>query len=306
MGASLLNNDWVIYVAYALIGMTTFILGRMLLQEEESRAAADNLSDARDRQSSNPLVRLTRPFFVQYFVPIVRGKPFWDDKRKVWRRKLITSGLRDELTPDELIAFKALLIIVFPLFLGLLRAGDIYPFEAHYILGSAIAGWFYPNFWINSRITKRQKQIRRSLPFVIDLLALSTEAGLDFVGAIGKVVEKSKPSPLVDEFGQLLKEIKVGSSRSEGMREMALRIDMTEVNSFIAILISAEQMGASIGKILRQQSEQIRSTRMLLAEKAGARAASMMLLPMMLFILPAVFLMIMGPFILSMMGGGGL
>jgi tight adherence protein C len=133
----------------------------------------------------------------------------------------------------------------------------------------------------------------------VDLLALSTEAGLDFLGAIGKVVEKARPSPLVEEFAQLLKEIKVGASRQDALREMAARIDMTAINSFVAILISADQMGASIGKILRQQSEQIRSERMLRAEKAGAAAAQKVLLPVALFILPAVILMIMGPFGLS-------
>lgn len=137
------------------------------------------------------------------------------------------------------------------------------------------------------------------MPFIVDLLALSTEAGLDFVGAIGKVVEKAKLSPLVEEFSQLLKEIKVGASRQEALREMASRIGMTEINSFVAILISADQMGASIGKILRQQSEQIRVERLVRAEKAGAAASQKILLPLVLFILPAVFLMIGAPFVLG-------
>ena len=126
-----------------------------------------------------------------------------------------------------------------------------------------------------------------------------------FVGAIGKVVEKAAQSPLVEEFGQLLREIKVGSSRQEALREMALRIDMTEVNSFVAILISADQMGASIGKILRQQSDAIRTERTLRAEKAGAAAAQKVLLPLVFFIIPAVFIMIFGPFLLNAIYGGG-
>jgi len=88
----------------------------------------------------------------------------------------------------------------------------------------------------------------------------------------------------------------VGSSRQEALRELALRISMTEINSFTAILISADQMGASIGKILKQQSEQMRTERMLRAEKAGAAAAQKVILPLVLFILPAVMLMVFGPF----------
>jgi tight adherence protein C len=190
--------------------------------------------------------------------------------------------------------------VFFPLVGGLLRAGDFIDIQWYYIVGSGLGGWFYPDMWINGRIQARQKKILISMPFIVDLLALSTEEGLDFVGSIGKVVEKAKPSPLVEEFGQLLKEIKVGSSRAEALREMALRIGMTEVNSFVAILISADQMGASIGKILRQQSEQIRIERILRAEKAGAAASQKVIIPLVVFILPAVMLMIFGPFILGM------
>ena len=197
------------------------------------------------------------------------------------------------------------MIVFFPLVGGILRAADLVDIDTLYIFGSGIAGWFYPDFWVKSQITARQKLVIRAMPFIVDLLALSTEAGLDFIGAIGKVVEKATPSPLVEEFGQLLKEIKVGASRQEALREMAIRLDVPEVNSFVAILISADQMGASIGKILRQQSEQIRVVRMLAAEKAGAAAAQKIMIPMMLFIVPAVFMMIIGPVALGMIYGNG-
>lgn len=299
------DKDLVIYAAYALIFAGTFIVARMLLQEQESQRAQENLADKGDQKSSNTLVRITRPFFNQYVLPMVRGKPNWEEKRRYYRRKLIAAGLKDELNPDEFISFKIFLILFFPLVLGVLRAGDFLDVSWLILIGSGGFGWFYPDLWIRSRAKERQKQILKAMPFIVDLLALSTEAGLDFVGAIGKVVEKAKSSPLVDEFGQLLKEIKVGASRQEALREMAARIDMSEVNSFVAILISADQMGASIGKILRQQSDAIRTERMVRAEKAGAAAASKVLLPLVLFIVPAVFLMIFGPFALSFIYGGG-
>ncbi|MEK6579141.1 MAG: type II secretion system F family protein [Bdellovibrionota bacterium] len=299
------SGELVITAAYILIGVSTFIVVRMLVQEEESRAAQDNLEDAKSRKASNGLVKLTRPLFSQYVVPMIRGKPFWNSRRVHYKRKLISAGLKDELTADEMIAFKISLIAVFPIIGGLLRAGDFLDLSILVILGSGIAGWFYPDLWIRSRASRRQTLILRAMPFIVDLLALSTEAGLDFIGAIGKVVEKANPSPLVEEFSQLLKEIKVGASRQEALREMAARIDMTEFNSFVAILISADQMGASIGKILRQQSEQIRVERMLRAEKAGAAAAQKILLPLIFLIMPSVFIMIFGPFAISMLAGGG-
>src|SRR4051794_6559802 len=95
------KGQFVINVAYALIGLAAYIVGRMLAQEQESRAAQENLADLRDRKSSNGLVKLLRPFFTQYIVPMIRGKPFWDAKRKIFKRKIIAGGLKEELTPDE-------------------------------------------------------------------------------------------------------------------------------------------------------------------------------------------------------------
>ncbi len=292
------RGELVIYAAYVLTAISAFLIARMILQEGESLAAAEKLAaDGEARKSQNPIVNLTRPFFVQYVVPLIRTRPFWDDQRLVWRRKLISAGLGDQFTPDEFIAFKLFMILFFPLVGGVMNALD-FGLSLYWIFGMGIAGFFYPDLWVRSRIQARQKQILRSMPFIVDLLALSTEAGLDFVGAIGKVVEKATPGPLVDEFGQLLREIRVGASRQDALREMALRVGMQEFSSFVTILISADQMGASIGKILRAQSDQVRSERMLRAEKAGAAAAQKVLLPIVLFVVPAVFLMVAAPFAL--------
>lgn len=297
------QGELVIYTAYLLTGLSTFFVARFLLEEQESRAVEESLEESQGgKRASNWLVNFTRPFFTQYVVPVVRGKPFWDNRRQIYKRKLVTAGLNRELTPDQFISYKFFLIVFFPLVLGMMNALGLIDLAWPYVLLSGVVGWFYPDFWTAQRIRNRQKEIRRSMPFVVDLLALSTEAGLDFVNAIGRVVEKSAPGPLLDEFEQLLREIQVGSSRQDAMREMSLRIDMPEMSSFIAILISADQMGASIGKVLRQQSDQIRSERFVAAEKAGAAASQKIILPLVLFIMPAVFLMILGPWALSFLG----
>jgi tight adherence protein C len=300
------DRDLVLYAGYAAVFIAVYLVSRMLLSEEERSAAQENLADLRNRQSSSKLVQITRPFFTQYVVPMVRGKKFWDSRRVEYRRRLITAGLRDDLTPDEFIAYKFFLVIFFPLVGMVLNAMGLTEFAWYVLLATGLGGFFYPDFWVHQLVQKRQKQILKAMPFIVDLLSLSTEAGLDFIGAIQKVVEKAAPSPLVQEFAQMLREIKVGSSRAEALREMSNRVGMTEVNSFIAILISADQMGASIGKILRQQSDQIRTERLLRAEKEGAKAASKVLLPSVLFLLPAVLLLVAGPFVLAFFSGGGL
>lgn len=299
--SSISKGQIVVYAAYFLIGVGVFVVTRYVMQESESRAAQENLSDYKDKQTSSGFVKLVRPIYTQYFVPMVRGKAFWDKYRKIYKLKVASAGMRDEFTADEFIAFKLFLIFFFPVVLGFLKANDLLDADPMIIFASPIVGWFYPDFWAGGRIKDRQKKILRALPFIVDLLALSTEAGLDFIGAIQKVVEKAKPSPLVNEFSQALKEIRVGASRQEALKDMSTRINMTEINSFVAVLVSADQMGASIGKVLRQQSDQIRVTRMLAAEKAGAAAAQKIMLPTIVAIVPAVFIMIGAPFILAIM-----
>ncbi len=296
-------RDLVLYAGYALIAAAVFLFTRMLMSEQDNMSAQENLRELDGKKTSNALVRITRPLFTQYIVPSVRGKPSLEAKRIAYRRKLISAGLKNEITADEFIAFKILLIVVFPLIAGFIRASGAYDVPKELFPVLPIVGFFYPDLWVSGLISERHRSVLKSLPFVVDLLALSTEAGLDFIGAIQKVVEKAAPSPLIDELEQVLKEIKVGSSRAEALREMSSRINMQEVNSFVAVLVSADQMGASIGKVLRQQSEQIRTLRFLRAEKLGAVAAQKLMFPTFVLILPAILCVMLGPFALQALVG---
>jgi tight adherence protein C len=297
-------REIVLYAGYALVFLATFLFVKMLLTEQENISTQENIRELEGKKTSNPLVRITRPFFSQYIVPAIRGKKNLDQMRVGYRRKLISAGLKDQLTADEFIAFKVFLIVFFPLIGGVLHFSKLYELPGMAFLFLPAVGFFYPDFWVSGLIKTRHKSVLRSLPFVVDLLALSTEAGLDFIGALQKVVDKSVPGPLVDELEQALKEIKVGSSRAEALRELSYRVNMPEVNSFIAVLVSADQMGASIGKVLRQQSDLIRNLRFVQAEKAGAQAAQKLMAPTFLLIVPAIILMMFGPYAIQAMNGG--
>lgn len=304
MNAFLENSTIVVWAATALIAIAVFLITYTLLKDVESKVADDRLETIGGAKSRSKLVNTLKPIYGQYVLPMVRRRPVWERFRKKYRRRIISSGLKEEITPDEFISLKILLAILIPFMFGILQVTDSYEVSWDFFVGGFVFGWFYPDLWTGSLIRTRQTKIRRTLPFVVDLLALSTEAGMDFIGAIQKVVEKSEPSPLIDELEQFLKEIKVGSSRSDALRELALRVDMQEVNSFIAILISADNQGAPIGKIFRQQSEQIRNERFLRAEKAGAKIVPLLTITTVVIIVPAVFLMILGPFILNFIAGG--
>jgi tight adherence protein C len=173
------------------------------------------------------------------------------------------------------------------------------------IIFLAALGYMFPDLYASANKKKRERSVRIDLPFFTDLLALSTEAGLDFIGAIQRIVDKAEAgSVLAEEFGSVLQDIKLGSSRADALRAMGDRLDMNEMTSFVGVLVDADSTGASISQVLKDQSNQMRLERFVRAEKAGAQASQLILLPIMLFILPAVFIMVFGPIIIQMMSGG--
>jgi tight adherence protein C len=166
-----------------------------------------------------------------------------------------------------------------------------------------VVGYFYPNIWLDGMIKRRSDMVLRAMPFIVDMLALSVEAGLDFMAAIQRVIEKAPPSPLTEEFETLIKETKIGSSRAEGLRQLGWRVNVIEINSFCATLIAADSVGASIAPLLKQLSNELRIKRSSRAEQQGATAATKILIPMIFFILPAVLVAIFAPMLLKMMSG---
>ena len=141
------------------------------------------------------------------------------------------------------------------------------------------------------------------LPFIVDLLALSIEAGLDFVAAIQRVIDKAPKSAITDEFETLIKEIRIGASRAEALRNLSYRIDLPTISSFCATLIAADSVGASVGPILKTLAAEVRSKRSSEVEKEGASATTKMLIPMIFLVVPAVFLVIAAPLVIESLGG---
>jgi tight adherence protein C len=295
------------YAALGLIFLAVYLVANAVFEEEDKFKASEKLEDAgveivKKEDIDGFVLKYSRPFFKRYFSPIVQNMRKKKDIKERYRRKLASAGLSKKMTPEDFYAFKLFLIIGFPVvFLGL-RAflEETWPLSITPII--AIVGYFYPDIWINGVIQKRQEKIIQGMPFIVDMLALSVEAGLDFVAAMTKVIEKAPPSPLSEEFETLIKEIKIGSSRAEGLRQLSWRVDILSISSFTATLIAADSVGASIGPILKQLSIELRQKRSSDAEKKGATAATKILFPMMLFIIPSVFFIIAAPIALQFMG----
>jgi tight adherence protein C len=153
--------------------------------------------------------------------------------------------------------------------------------------------------WLKDKITARKKKIKTQLPFLLDMLTLSVEAGLEFSSAVAKIVSKMDPSPLREELTIYLRQMQLGMSRKEALRALAERVNLQQMNSMTSALIQAAEMGSSIGGALRTQSEIMSGERFVEAEKKGAEASQKMLLPMVMFIIPAVMLIIIGPLVVS-------
>jgi tight adherence protein C len=172
-----------------------------------------------------------------------------------------------------------------------------------YPLLATAVGFFLPVLWLSSQISRRKNSIIKALPDALDLLTVCVEAGLGFDAAMQKVTEKWKDD-LAMAFGRVLQEIRLGKMRREALRDMADRMDVTDVTSFVAAIIQADQLGVSIAKVLRIQSDQMRVRRRQRAEEKAHQAPVKMLFPMVFLIFPSIYIVLLGPAVLTFIGGG--
>lgn len=218
------------------------------------------------------------------------------------RRKLVKAGDPADLKPEEMMGLHEIGFVA-GLLLGA-YAVWLTPIGPVWIIFIALFGGLYPFIWLNDQVTKRHFAITRALPYNIDLLTLSVEAGLDFTAALAKVVDKGKPGPLLDEFALVLRQLKMGKTREQCLKTMVERVDLPALTSFLTALIQADRMGTSVGKVLRIQSTQMRIERTQRAEKLANEAPVKMLFPLIACIFPTVFAILFGPIVFQFMYGG--
>lgn len=170
-------------------------------------------------------------------------------------------------------------------------------------IGGALLGYYLPILQLKSQISRRQDSITKSLPDALDLLTICVEAGLGFEQAMGKVYEKWDDD-LAMAFGRVLQEIQLGKRRGDALRDMSNRMDVADVTSFVAALIQAEQLGVSVAKILRIQSDQMRVKRRQRAQEKAQQAPVKMMIPMVILIFPSIWITLMGPAVIILVESG--
>ena len=158
----------------------------------------------------------------------------------------------------------------------------------------AVAGLYGPTLWLRVRLNQRRNEIWLDLPDVMDVLVVCVEAGLTFESAMEKVVEKYDHA-LASEFGRVMQEIRLGRPRLEALNDMGERTGVDELNNFVQAIIQSEQLGSGVSRILRIQSDEIRTKRLLTAQERGARASLKMLIPMLGCIFPTLWVILLGP-----------
>jgi tight adherence protein C len=279
-------------------------LGIRLLRRAEGDPLQDRLMEygARDVPVSMEEVEMSLSFSDRVLLPIVRGMAHLvvrftpQQTLESTAHKLEVAGLSRRMSASEfwtirLVATVGLSVLIFFLMVRF----DVQPGKRlMYAGGMALLGYILPGMWLQSTIDRRKQGIVKALPDALDLLTICVEAGLGFDSAIRRVAEKWD-SDLSMEFGRVLQEIQLGKMRRDALRAMSDRLEVADVTTFIAAVIQAEQLGVSLAKVLRIQSDQMRIKRRQRAEQKAQEAPVKMVIPMVFLIFPSLLVVLLGP-----------
>ena len=283
---------------------------------QASNPISDRLAEYSSREEAVSLeeIELSQRFYERIILPIFNSVGQLASRftpqatLESARARLETAGNPMSMDPSFFLAMRFVLAVVFGggLFLVFAISGR------NWLQGLGISalfmgiGYMFPSMWLSSRIGARQKSVFRAMPDALDLLTICVEAGLGFDSAMKKVHEKWEDE-LALEFGRVLQEISLGKLRREALKDMGERLQVSELTSFIAAVIQSEQLGVSMAKVLRIQSDQMRVRRRQMAEEEAHRAPIKMIFPIALLIFPSILMILLGPaamlLLTSPMGG---
>ena len=298
--------------AYVLIGAWAVfaVLLAWYVATVASEVTYVTLADGRRQERSIPLIfRLLLPFVGN--VDVVLERASLRKRIAVREEELVAAGFEGLLSGKEFVALEMIMPVVLGLvwclmifLLGVILPDSVFTSGRGFLcLIGVLIFVIQPSMWLRGELKKRHLAIMKALPFVLDILTLSVEAGMDFISALQRNCAERKMDALNEELLRMTKEIQVGLSRKEALRNMAERVKQGDLRAVAMALIQADELGVSIGSILRIQSEQMRSRRFDRAEKLANEAPTKMLGPLMLCIFPAVFIILLGPVLMNAMKG---
>ena len=278
-------NLLIVFTGFA-VALAVWAIVEMIIEAVQGKENRDELF------VDTPAFKIMLPF-VQVVARRLEGFAFLDKYRDTLDRKLVQAGKRDAITPDEILGTAFLTSVA-----GLLVAvylDQMMGVPPPLYLALAMLGMFIPFMGLNDMIKKRQHKIRRALPYTLDLLTLAVEAGLDFTAALSKIVDKLKGNPFQDEVKKLTRDLAMGKTRIEALKDMSERVRLDDLQSVVSALVQADELGSSLAPTLRIQAGELRRKRFQLAEKKAMEAPVKMLAPLVIFIFPLVFIVVFGP-----------
>lgn len=279
------------FIAFA----ATVVYGAMQLQQEvpnEDRAYLDPLPKL--LRVVWPLVRLIDYLLCRRIPHMQLAGP---------AEELRLSGLLYLMSATQ---FISLCLLSLALFGGLTALVLWYAGLFHWLalVGIAVLGYFYPRIWLKESLKKRRKAIVKALPTYLDFLTMSVEAGLNMNGALAQAVAKGPAGPLKSELAFVLRDLRAGLTRADALRRMEERVRISQVSSFTSAVIQAERMGASLGTTFRAQADQRRAERFQRAEKLAMEAPIKLIFPLVAFIFPVTFVVLMFPIVIKFIQSG--
>jgi tight adherence protein C len=287
------------------IGLLIFGLTRI----RQPDAISERLNQFTERQLTLEELELQQPFAQRVIVPAARsllgvlGKYGPKQSSERLRTNLQQAGNPGGITPTMFIGLRVVLALVLGVAISAVTLQSMpLPQGLMYSAIGFVLGYMMPVIWLGRKIGGRKKAITKALPDALDLLCISVEAGLAFDLALQRVTQKWDDE-LSREFKKVLSDIRLGLTRREALKELAVRTGVDDVQTFTAAVIQADQLGVSMSKILRLQSDQMRVRRRQRAEEAAQKAPIKMLFPMVFLIFPALFVVILGPAVPRIMTG---
>lgn len=214
-------------------------------------------------------------------------------------KKLQTTGVGYLLNAEQFIALR-IVVAVITLLLGLLVIAALNPREALLIvLVSPLAGFFFPLVWLSDTRKRREISVIRTLPVYLDFITMAVEAGLNLPGALQQAMQKGPDGALKNEFSIVMRDLRAGVTRSDALKRMSDRLQISDITSFVNAMVQAEKMGSSMAKTLRLQSEQRRTERFQRAEKQAMQAPVKLIFPLVAFIFPVTFIVLGFPIVMK-------
>ncbi|MFT5129209.1 MAG: tight adherence protein C [Rhodothermales bacterium] len=230
------------------------------------------------------------------FLPFVR-RPALESMLEHTDKRLTQAGMDQAIQADQFTSLRIIHVIVFFLFGSLFMASST-AFHRMFGLFLMTYGLCFPMIWLSMTIKKRHASIQRSLPGVLDLLTLSVEAGRDFMTALQDILAHRPADPLGQELERVFREVRLGEARRDALAKMGKRVGQNDLIGVVDALVQADELGVSIGSILRILGDQMRQKRFFYAEKKANEAPVKLLVPLILFIFPAVLVVMLGPILL--------